>query len=172
MPKVNRNGVIVDYSGWERLLKRLEVLERKEIRWGIFNKRYGADHRNRGAWVAGVAKANNDGTYGGPARPFFDTNVDRNATPADPLGKRTQTLLRNLVAGTMTNKTSTSDAAALGKHLQESLQQEILDFAEPRNADTTIERKGFNDPLIETGTMYDSVEYRVVQSRLEKQGDA
>lgn len=165
MAKVNRNGVIVDYSGWERLLARLEVLERKEIRWGIFNKRYGADNRNRGAWVAGIAKDNNDGTYGGPARPFFDTNVDRNAMPADPLGSRTNTLLKKLVRGTMLHKTSAGDAKALGQHLQESLQQEILDFAEPRNADTTIKRKGFNDPLIESGTMYDSVEYRVVQNR-------
>lgn len=172
MAKVNRNGVIVDYSGWERLLARLEVLERKEIRWGIFNKRYGADHRNRGAWVAGIAKTNNDGTYGGPARPFFDTNVDRNAVPADPLGSRTRHLLRKIVAGTMVNKTSSADTANLGKHLQESLQQEILDFAEPRNADTTIKRKGFNDPLIESGTMYDSVEYRVVQKRTEITGDA
>ena len=165
MPKVNRNGVIVDYSGWERLLKRLDVLERKEIRWGIFNKRYGADSRNRGAWVAGIAKANNDGTYGGPARPFFETNVDRNAMPSDPLGSKTNTLLKKLVRGTMLHKTSAGDANALGKHLQESLQQEILDFAEPRNADTTIKLKGFNDPLIETGTMYDSVEYRVIQHR-------
>ena len=35
----------------------------------------------------------------------------------------------------------------------------------PMNAPLTVELKGFNDPLIDTGKMLDSVEYRVADGR-------
>lgn len=50
----------------------------------------------------------------------------------------------------------------LQKDLQELLQKTILDWNTPPNRATTVYMKGFNDPLIETGNMYDSVKTRLV----------
>lgn len=49
----------------------------------------------------------------------------------------------------------------MGLTIKEDMQQAIIDFKDPRNADSTIAKKGFDKPLIETGHMKDSITYVV-----------
>lgn len=51
--------------------------------------------------------------------------------------------------------------ARLGKFVGKEMQRNIKDWSEPANAPLTVAKKGFNDPLIETGFMRDNVKHRV-----------
>jgi hypothetical protein len=52
---------------------------------------------------------------------------------------------------------------AMGLDIQGALIQSIRDTKEPPNAPYTIKKKGFNDPLIDTGDMVNSPTYRVIK---------
>lgn len=152
-------------KGLDTILKRLEMAENLEVRWGFLDAKYGDD--NEYHYVAQVAKWQEEGTKGGhiPPRPFFKTNIARILAPADPKGYRVHSVMKSVISGVMLNKYRQNFLEPVGKVLQEALQEEILDFNNPRNSDTTIKRKGFDDPLIETGVMYDSVSYKIVRKK-------
>ena len=50
---------------------------------------------------------------------------------------------------------------SMGQLIKRQIQQSIKDTNSPPNAPSTIRRKGFNKPLIDTGTMWNSVDYEV-----------
>jgi hypothetical protein len=50
----------------------------------------------------------------------------------------------------------------LGDEIRDQIKLSILDFQDPPNAASTIKKKGFNDPLIDTGGMYDAVDWEVL----------
>lgn len=170
MAKVERAGVIVDYSGLERLVKRLENLEKKQIKWGFFNRRYSSDNDN--LFVAQVALWQEQGTQkagGGqhiPPRPFFNTNVLRVTQQSDPDGAKTYRLLDDAVRTVFESRMDTKKLDAVGEHLQQSLRNEIDTWLHPKNADYTIFLKGRDDPLVDSGTMRDSVESKVTHERM------
>jgi len=49
----------------------------------------------------------------------------------------------------------------MARALAAQVRQNIVNMNDPPNAPWTVERKGFNDPLIETGEMRDNVAWRV-----------
>lgn len=99
-----------------------------------------------GLTVAQVAFWNEFGTSNSPPRPFFRNMIeDQSPTWANKLaialratGYRLRPALEIL-------------AADVNGHLRESIQL----LRDPPNAPYTIEKKGFDKPLIDTGTMYD-----------------
>lgn len=52
---------------------------------------------------------------------------------------------------------ATNALAAVGHYLAERIQQKIEDLKSPPNAPSTIKKKGFDDPLIETRAMHDGI---------------
>ena len=67
-------------------------------------------------------------------------------------------LKKELVSLKFDSKKAIDKAA---KELQADIKESILNWSTPRNAPYTIELKGFDDPLVETLMMTDSVEYKV-----------
>ena len=51
----------------------------------------------------------------------------------------------------------------MGVEIVGEIQESIINFSDPPNAPSTIARKGFDDPLIDTGTMLRSVDFEVEQ---------
>lgn len=87
-----------------------------------------------------------------PPRPFmsFSTAIFES--------KFSNILAKELVS----NKYDSQKAIGVaGESLKQVIQKSIIEWSTPPNAPYTVEKKGFNDPLIHTGTMYDSVEYSV-----------
>jgi hypothetical protein len=87
-----------------------------------------------------------------PARPFFrDMIQKRKGEWAPDLG--------NII------KASDYDTAValgrMGKHIEEQLQESIREFSSPGNAESTIAKKGFDKPLIESSHMLNSVDSEV-----------
>lgn len=68
----------------------------------------------------------------------------------------------SIIAKELVGKYDSKEALEVAsKKLKEIIQLSIVEWSVPRNAEYTIEKKGFDDPLIETGLMFDSVEYQV-----------
>lgn len=163
------NGVRFNRKNLDRLLKRLAIMERKEIRWGFFGAKYGPDNDNM--YVATIARIQQEGRPKSkglnfiPPRRFFYENIARVSSNLDTHGVRLEYLIRNAVASTMHGQTDAAAFEKIGKHLQTTLKDEIIAFNTPPNAPYTIKLKGKDDPLIDTGFMLKSVEYRTTLAR-------
>jgi hypothetical protein len=53
--------------------------------------------------------------------------------------------------------------ALMGEYIQGALIKSINDFTTPALAESTIKRKGFDKPLIESSHMVNSTSYRVIK---------
>ncbi|EAW4991494.1 hypothetical protein QDX92_003125 [Salmonella enterica] len=91
-----------------------------------------------------------------PPRPFFRKMIEHKSPE---WGEKMATLLR-------TNDFDTATALVyMGEHIKGQLQMFIRDWKKPPNAASTVRQKGFNNPLIETGHMMNSVDYSVDGSK-------
>lgn len=99
---------------------------------------------------------NHEGTSRGiPPRPFFDVAMDTNK------GKYRMAMIKSAI-DILRGKTNTQGfLTKLGILAQGDVQQAIVDFSSPPNAPSTIAKKGFDNPLIDTGEMKGDVTYRV-----------
>jgi hypothetical protein len=87
-----------------------------------------------------------------PARPYFRGMIAANKGDWGPqLGKiiKASNYDANIALGRM------------GENIKGQLQQSIRDTKDPGNAKSTIAQKGFDDPLIKSGHMLNSVDWEV-----------
>lgn len=152
------------FSGGEALQTKLQEILRKiknqpEVKVGFLE---GSTYPD-GTPVALVAAINNFGApaAGIPARPFF-SNMVREKSPN--WGKS----LANILV--TNNYDAKKSLALMGEGIGSQLQDSIQKLADPANADSTVARKGFNKPLIETGHMINSVGYEVDGEKYIKGG--
>lgn len=87
-----------------------------------------------------------------PPRPFFRTMIEKNK------GEWANDLGQILVA---TGYDAKRTFGMMGKGIKDQLVDSIESFSAPRNADATIAKKGFNDPLVDTGHMKSSADFEV-----------
>lgn len=105
-----------------------------------------------GLHVAEAAFYNEFGTTHTPARPFF-----RNM-----LAKETPKWARALGLALKNNRYEPTGAlTAMGHGIKDALVVSILETNDPPNSKRTIAVKGFDKPLIDTGTMVRSVDFVV-----------
>lgn len=130
-------------------LKDIQKMKSKSVEVGFFpdSGRY-----EDGSTVAQVAAKNEYGGQGSvgiiPARPFMTKSAQ------DSSGILAKEFLENELK---IEETLTS----VGKKVQEVIQGNIVEWSSPPNSAMTIEKKGFDDPLIDTGKMFDSVDYKI-----------
>jgi hypothetical protein len=105
-----------------------------------------------GLTVATVAAFNEYGTRKAPPRPFFRNMIDKNAPTWGP------ELAKILKANNYDVKLS---LRLLGEGMAGQLKQSIIDTNSPPLAPSTIARKKFSKPLIDTSHMINSVDYQV-----------
>ncbi len=87
-----------------------------------------------------------------PARPYFRGMIAANKGDWGPqLGKIIKAA--NYDAGVALGR--------MGANIQGQLQQSIRDMKDPPNAKSTVRQKGFDDPLIKSGHMLNSVDWEV-----------
>jgi TPP-dependent pyruvate/acetoin dehydrogenase alpha subunit len=100
-----------------------------------------------------IAIWNELGTKSAPPRPFIQSTTDEQQRKWRDMVRR---LNRLVLAGKMTN---TEASELLGQEMQADIQQKIVDLRDPPNAQATIDKKGSDNPLIDTGAMKDNVKY-------------
>ena len=150
-----------DRSGLEKLKRILDPKNSKTLRTGW----WGNMHPNARVPTATVAAWNEEGRVAGgkfegaviPPRPFIRLGF----TPkmVSLVGRGSGQQLESVLNGTMSWESFYDN---LADSLKEAMQDTITEWHTPPNSPVTIRIKGFNDPLVETGHMRDSVEVRVI----------
>lgn len=90
-----------------------------------------------------------------PARSFMRTTSDEQRGRIFALKKR---LIKKMMDGGMSVRQA---LIILGEFLQEKIRQKITRIRKPENAQSTKDKKGFDNPLIATGQLRRSIRYQV-----------
>lgn len=149
-----------DEKPWQKMKGRIKRTTSKSVRVGWWRSYY-PDGTN----VAQVAAWNEEGHINGgmfagtytPPRPFIRTIFLPEA--AITVEKHARMMFAYF-EGKMNISTFWQE---MSKELQQKMQKAILEMKSPPNSPVTVAMKGFNDPLIETGNMYDSVKTMLVK---------
>lgn len=114
----------------------------------------GDDEANDLITVAEVAFFNEFGTATAPERSFLRATIDENRKE---LIRDTNKLLGQVSTG----KIKAKDALdKLGLKIQELIKRTILEMNDPPNAPSVAERKGFNNPLVDSRQLWRSIAYK------------
>lgn len=158
-----------DTKEWERIKARLMQTSPRQIDVGWFEEAKYPD----GTPVAWIAMLNEygymtTGKYSGyhPPRPFFRTFLKEYITNTILVNSNIAPKVAAVAEGRMSWATLHRQ---IGEQLVEWVRKKILETNSPHNTPLTISLKGFDDPLIETGRMYDTVRYKL--SRKARSGN-
>jgi len=115
----------------------------------------GAGAYEDGLTIATVAAVNNFGSADGriPARPFLAPAVENGAPEYRRLA---EVMLPKVMSGEMEMQTL---LAQMGQLAEGHVKQQITDLRTPPNAQSTIDKKGSDNPLIDTGALRQSIRY-------------
>ena len=150
-------------KGMQEIRKQIAALSQKYVKAGIVEGSGSVD----GVDIAQYAAWNEYGVPGKPGgkkkwrippRPFIRGFVENNLEKIKATQER---LLKQVSAGKMT-----ADVAIgrLGQYAQDGIKRYIVGGNFEPNAEATIQRKGSSRPLIDTGTMRNTVRYQIVKS--------
>lgn len=146
---------------WDRMKARLMKTAPRQIDVGWFEEAVYPD----GTPVAWIAMLNEygymtTGKYQGyhPPRPFFRTFLKEFITNTVLMNSKIAPKVAAVAEGKLTWAALHRE---IGQQLVDWVKKKILETKSPHNTPLTISLKGFDDPLIETGKMYDTVRYKL-----------
>lgn len=140
-PKVNKNDLL------DAMLQKLK-LQFGTVEVGFFK---GTHTYPNGKDVTTVARDNDQGTKRIPERPFMIPAGNKAAN-------KTINITVGSIAGGMDEQQALSKA---GELFVGFIQKEITNLKEPPNAESTILKKGSSNPLIDSGDMRQSVQWKL-----------
>lgn len=108
-----------------------------------------------GETVASVASINIHGNGRIPPRNFI------NECRSD-LKEKQKEFVREYVRNYFRNKNTDNLVKELGITSANLLRTSVIELKDPPNAQATIKRKGFDDPLIHTGLLRDTIDWRQI----------
>jgi hypothetical protein len=158
---------IVSIEGGDKLKRHLAAIAAKlstagAVKVGFFKgATYPADakkNRKGGLPVAQVAFWNEFGTSRAPPRPFFRGMIAKNSPQ---WGEQMATVAK------ANEYDATATLNLMGEGIKDQLVKSINDFQDPGLAPSTIARKGFSKPLIDTAVMIRHVGYEVTTEDAE-----
>lgn len=140
---------------WDNIKRSLLSTPEIAVDVGWFGVTYGSDNDNIPvAQVAAMMEHGHPRDY--PPRPFIRQGfVPRLAS------KEYAQVFTKIAENILQGQGVMSQAHILGSLMRKGLQNEIISWSTPPNSPKTVAEKGFNDPLIETGHMLETVDYRV-----------
>ena len=145
--------------GWESIKQELEKLGKMSVKVGIVEGSGEIDGVDI-AYYAAVNEAGYEDETGKiriPSRPFIRSWVDNNE---NQIRAFMQSVFRRVLAGQL----SAEEAMRLiGEFAQAGIRKNITQGTFEPNAESTIRQKGSSRPLIDTGTMRNSIRYEVVK---------
>lgn len=151
------------FTGGDALEKKLSEIAKKvgngtTLKVGFLG---GATYPD-GTSVAMVAAANEFGDPGmnRPPRPFI-RNMIAEKSPSWP-----DDISKIMVATGYDGKVAFS---MMGERIKDQMQESIREFYSPPLAASTIEKKGFDKPLIDTAVMINAIDYQVDEFEIGSQ---
>lgn len=146
-----------DTKSLDRIVRQLESVIGKKAQVGFFDGKLHPGSTD-GTTEATVAAINEFGVPEDniPERPFMFTTVV-NTKALKEMARGFRTLLE---------RPASSALAQLfrkpARLMQKEMSATIRGFSSPANAPFTVAKKGFDNPLVETGHMRDNVDHRIV----------
>ena len=114
---------------------------------------YGFPEQNTSAEIRQIAAWQEFGTKNIPERPFVREGVKP---------RKYRSIMKQNAAKVLRGKIKTKTVLTrIGKMGADDVRLSLLAWSTPGNAPSTIAKKGFDDPLIDTGKMYDEINYYV-----------
>lgn len=148
----------VDKSGWNKLKKELLKGSDLEVKVGIVEPtNYGSDNDNLS--VAQVWQWQEEGVPAQniPTRPAIRVGF---MAPIKK-GSYDKMFIESMVRIAEGKSTFKQEYTRIGVQAKADLKKALADWDTPRNAPYTIELKGFDNPLIDSGLLYESIGFKV-----------
>ena len=146
-------GVIDRDLGYKRTLQALAKLSNK----GQIPRVLVGVRATAGADLVKIATINEFGSADGahpPERSFLRSTMDENRT-------RYADLLQRALERTLDGADLEQQLGLVGAQGVADVQAKIIAFDDPGNAESTIAAKGFDNPLVETGRLGQSIDWVV-----------
>lgn len=143
----------------KKFFKEIEKLTKMQVRVGYQQGKNFHEEDGKKVDILDVAMFNELGTSRIPSRPFMRDSVDDNA---ESITKFCQSQLKSVTNG---SKDAESALKAIGAMQVGLVQKTIKDGSFTPNAPSTIEKKGSDKPLIDTGLMRQSVHYVITDKK-------
>lgn len=143
----------------ERFFRELQKLSTKQVRVGLKRGKKGKRHNGMPskADLVEIALYNELGTSTIPARPFFAQTVQ---VHEEEIREAAVSEAAKVLRG---NEKAQQAFREIGTDVQKKVQKRIDEGQFVPNAPSTIKRKGHDHPLIDTGTMRDSISYTICE---------
>lgn len=148
----------VDKSGWNKLKKELLKGSDLEVKVGIVEPtNYGSDNDNLS--VAQVWQWQEEGVPAQniPPRPAIRVGF---MAPIKK-GSYDKIFIESMIRIAEGKSTFKQEYTRIGVQAKVDLKKAVADWDTPRNAPYTIELKGFDNPLIDSGLLYESIDFKV-----------
>lgn len=148
----------VDKSGWNKLKKELLKGSNLEVQVGIVEPTYyGSDNDNLS--LAQVWQWQEEGlpSQNIPTRPAIRVGF---MTPIKK-GSYDKLFVESMQRIASGNSTFKQEYTKIGTQAKVDLKKAVADWDSPRNAPLTVELKGFDNPLIDSSLLYDSIDSKV-----------
>lgn len=137
--------------GYKAIVMKLKALHNKKVEVGFLN------NSNDIAYIAFLNEFGHKARDGSsvPERPFMRDALKKYA---ESYRKETIHNIHSIILGALSVSSVLEHS---GKFWKEKFKHSIIDFHSPGNAPATILKKGFDKPLVDTGKMTASVDYKV-----------
>ena len=145
--------IVYELEGLKKLDKELKYLQSHAVKVGVLG-----NGSNNGVSIQEYAIYNEYGTSHIPKRPFFRLSVGTQKAQNE-IKEYLNTQIENVVSGELTGQGAYEN---LGIFVVQKIKKTIMsgNFAplDPK----TIKRKGHSNPLIDTHSLYESIDYEIV----------
>lgn len=138
--------------GLKRIVKQMKEIDNAYVKVGVLSN---AGNEKNGMTIADVATFNEYGTSKIPARPFMKQAYENNEKT---IIVSSESLKSDVFKGEISVKGALKK---LGVWFKGRIQKEITDGDFVPNAPRTIEAKGSDKPLIDTGRMRQSINFQI-----------
>ena len=144
------SNVIDKDLGWKRIVRKMNFVDGKEIRAGVLPS---AGNGKKGVPIAEYATYNEYGTEKIPSRPFMATSADEN--------KGWSTSVKNAVKGIIDGAEVISQMNTVGEKMKTDIKKNIGTYRFKPLKPATVKKKGHDIQLIDSGDLYDAIDYEV-----------
>lgn len=151
-----RSRVLVTDTGELRAMRiRLEGLRDRALLVGVFEDAGKHKNSEKGLTVSQVAAANEFGTGNIPSRPAFRQAIDQNRRG---LRRYVDGVTYNVATGRVPPRVALE---RMGVEVQTLIRRRITELNKPPNHPRTVAMKGSSNPLVDSGQLRRSVDYKV-----------
>ena len=146
-------SIVEELGDLERLQKELEYLQTHAVKVGVLG-----NGSTNGVSVQEYAIFNEYGTNHIPSRPFFRLSVGTQKAQNE-IKEYLNAQIENIVSGGLTGQGAYEN---LGTFVVQKIKKTIMSGNFAPNDAKTIKRKGQSTPLIDTHSLYHSIDYEIV----------